>query len=118
MKAHSPGTDMAMLCRAGPQLDDSSAHTVTLRCAGRARGGGSLTRRALLWAAGCCLRGVALEVDGLACVLGQAGEPGPAAGGAAGDLADLGGRDALVLEVRRIALLPCRGEVYSCTAPG
>lgn len=88
----------------------SSTHTSTLHCAGPARGRSSLTRRALLWAAGCCLRGIALEVDGLACVLGQAGEPGPAAGGAAGDLADLGGRDALVLEVRRIALLPCGGE--------
>lgn len=95
-------------------LDHLSTHTVTLQCTGRARAG-SLIRRVLLWAAGCCLRGVALEVDGLACVLGQAGEPGPVAGatkgGSTGDPADLGGRDALVLEVRRVALLPCGGEI-------
>ena len=86
---------------------------MTTHCAGGARAG-SLITRALLWAAGCCLRGIALEVDGLACVLSQVGDPGPAAGAAAGaptgDAADLGGRDALVLEVRRIALLPCGGE--------
>lgn len=80
-------------------------------CAGGASKGG-LGTRALLWAVGCCVRCVVLEVDGLACVLSQAGEPGPpGAGGrgAPGSPSDPEARDAIVLEVRRIALLPCAG---------
>ena len=91
-----------------------SKRTNSQACAGGASKGG-LGTRALLWAVGCCVRCVVLEVDGLACVLSQAGEPGPAAPpgaggrGAPGSPSDPEARDAIVLEVRRIALLPCAG---------
>jgi len=68
--------------------------------------------RALLWLAATCARGVALEVDGLVCVLAQAGEPGPDPGQGFEEGLEPepdGGRDAVVLEVRRVALLPRAG---------
>ncbi len=68
--------------------------------------------RALLWLAATCARGVALEVDGLVCVLAQAGEPGPDPGQGFEEGLEPepdGGHDAVVLEVRRVALLPRAG---------